>query len=66
VRRPLHVDRDRVGHGGDAVRAHAVEHVHEAVDVSRPQKRRQALDALGIATRSGRPWHPQQVARILK
>jgi len=25
-----------------------------------------ALDALGVATRSGRPWHPQQVARILK
>jgi hypothetical protein len=24
------------------------------------------LDALGVATRSGRPWHPQQVARILK
>jgi site-specific DNA recombinase len=25
-----------------------------------------ALDALGVRTRSGRPWHPQQVARMLK
>lgn len=25
-----------------------------------------ALDALGIRTRSGRPWHPQQIARMLK
>jgi hypothetical protein len=25
-----------------------------------------ALDALGVQTRSGRPWHPQQVARILR
>ena len=25
-----------------------------------------ALDALGVATRSGRPWPPQQVAHILK
>lgn len=25
-----------------------------------------ALEALGIATRSGRPWHPQRVARMLK
>jgi hypothetical protein len=24
-----------------------------------------ALDALGVQTRSGRPWHPQQVARML-
>jgi hypothetical protein len=25
-----------------------------------------ALDALGVRTRSGRPWHPQQIARMLK
>jgi hypothetical protein len=24
-----------------------------------------ALDALGVRTRSGRPWHPQQIARML-
>lgn len=25
-----------------------------------------ALDALGLRTRTGRPWHPQQIARMLK
>jgi DNA invertase Pin-like site-specific DNA recombinase len=25
-----------------------------------------ALDALGVPTRAGRPWHPQQVARMLR
>jgi len=25
-----------------------------------------ALDVLGLRTRTGRPWHPQQIARMLK